>query len=175
MLALALASVLSAGLPDDRLAIITTSDRVQAQRLTGEFDSDPKSRRKGIERWVTQGPLVDVPKPLADRARKLVVEPKTYDVGTRCEFSPGVLLRFFKGEEHADVLFCFHCGDASFAKPEAEWPKEVMGFAAPHDYERARIGFAPGYDALLKLMREIFPKDTALKKVGKLGRDEFKE
>jgi hypothetical protein len=65
------------------------------------------------------------------------------------------------------VLFCFHCADASFATPEAAWPGEVWGFAAPHDYERARPGFFAGYDAMLKLAREIFPKDAALKAVKK--------
>jgi hypothetical protein len=167
MLTLALA-LLCAELPADRLEIITGADRVQALRLTGAFDGAAISERRGIDRWLTQGAPVDLSKALADRARKLVSDAKTYDDGlTMCEFEPGVLLRFWKGDDHADVLFCFHCGDASFAKPESEWPKQVMGFAAPSDYERARIGFAAGFQAVLKLARDVFPKDVALKTVKK--------
>jgi hypothetical protein len=165
---LTIALVVCAGVPDsfgDRLDLIVNATKVEAQRLTGEFDGDPHSKRRGVERFLTKGPFVELSKPLAERARKLVSSDKTYaEHGSRCEFVPGLLFRFTKGDDHADVLFCFHCGDAAVLKPEPEWPKEVWGFAAHFDYERARPGFVPGFEAMLKLARDVFPNDAELKK-----------
>jgi hypothetical protein len=168
MIALALLAADPTAAWGDRAGIIRGAEKVDAQRLTGGFDSDPHSKKRGIARWETQGAVVTLSAPLAERAKGLIGAASSYtEHGTKCDVEPGVLFRFWRGDDHADVLFCFHCGDASVAKPESEWPNEVWGFAAPSDYERSRPGFMPGFDKILKLARDIFPKDVALRNVRK--------
>ncbi len=150
----------------DRLAIIQGATKVEVFRLTSSFDGDPHSALRGTDRWEKSGAPLTLSPALAARAKKQVSAPATYShVGSRCDFVPGVMFRFSSGDQHTDALFCFHCGDASIQRPENEWPKEVWGFATPDDYTRARLGFMPGFDAMLKLVRDIYPKDPAFKNV----------
>jgi hypothetical protein len=150
----------------DRLALIQAATQVEVFRLTSKFDSDPHSPLRGTDRWEKSGAPITLSAALAARAQKQVSAAATYSHSmSRCEFVPGVMFRFSSGDQHADVLFCFHCGDAAVQRPESEWPKEVWGYAELFDYTRARLGFVPGFDAMLKLVRDIYPKDPAFKNV----------
>ncbi|HUB05924.1 MAG TPA: hypothetical protein VMB50_02935 [Myxococcales bacterium] len=148
-----------------QLALVRQADRVEALRLTGEFDADPKSPHRGVERWLTKSRPVSLTPRQARRAVTLVTARASFSMTqSHCDFLPGVLLRFWRGDRHVDVLLCFHCGDVAVILPEAEWPKEVMGLAEPWDYER-RLGLMPGFDSLLALSRDIFPGDPELRRV----------
>jgi hypothetical protein len=157
---------------EGRLAIVRGATRVEAVRLTGEFDQDPHSTRKHIDRWPAKGPTVTLSRPLADRAIALASANSSFSRwGSRCFFTPGVRLRFHKDDQHLDVLLCFKCGDVAISKPEARFPEKVMGYAELGDYV-SMMGFMPGYDAWLGLAREIFPKDADLKGLKRpFGRD----
>lgn len=87
----------------------------------------------------------------------LLLDPRTcnFDRLKRCEFVPGVGYRLWKGERSVEVVLCFAC-------------EQVVIFAPPAangSVRSAMADFAPARAQFLRLAREAFPDDEALKKL----------
>ena len=132
----------------DIVRILETADRVEAIRVDGSLES-----RDSVEEKIGDYPITSVGPALSAEQiatlRGLIFDEANwqFDLAKACEFMPGVDYRFMVEDEQVDVLLCFSCD---------EWGFLHNGRMCIEDNDRAR-------PALLRLARESFPDDAALR------------
>ncbi len=133
-------------LGEDRVALLTTADRVESVRL------DPMADAAEAERTL-HGYVVSADGPeLTDAQRETFVELAasrgSYDFNSAkgCEFQPGVGLRFVKGEQELVVLLCYSC---------REWQFVTADGAVGEDFD-------PVEASLVRLAKSLFPDDETI-------------
>lgn len=120
--------------------IITAPTKVEAELVD--------QKNEGSLRWVSRKGPVRVTGERAERLSRLLTDFKSYQWTTRLKCGPvyGVRLRFHQGRKVVEVLLCFECFDILIDGKPGE----------PFSFSHAE---------LLKLMREIFPRDAGLEKL----------
>jgi hypothetical protein len=68
-------------------------------------------------------------------------------------------LRFWKGKEFAEVILCYHCNELMISAPDTA----AQGVKTPY------ADFDPGRAALVKLAKELFPKDEVIQDLKESG------
>jgi hypothetical protein len=91
----------------------------------------------------------------AARAAGLILDSGNFelDMAKGCKFEPGVGLRFWKGEEAADLLFCFKCDELKVVAPD---PKG-QGVQTPY------ADFGPGRAKFVRLVQDALPDDEVIR------------
>ena len=124
--------------------VIAAPEEVQAFRLADKSFYQPT-----VADYKTAAGPIDVNKEIAQQTSKLLLEEKSYlwDVGKGCEPIFGVRLQFTKGDQRADVFFCFQCDILAVyfqGKP-----------AGSEDFDPIR-------PQLVAIMKQLFPDDEAI-------------
>jgi hypothetical protein len=143
-------------LGSDRIERMETSTEVRALRVDGSFQTERGDRE------IASGFPIDVEGPLLtaeQRERFLTLARDSdhylFDLAKGCEFMPGVALRFDGPAGRLEVLLCFSCDEWAFAIPA---PDGELDSWEIEDSDPARA-------ELIRLARELFPRDEALSKL----------
>lgn len=99
---------------------------------------------------------------LGQKLSNLVLDRRTYGNWIACLFSPGVGIRFHRGDKAVDAFVCFNCGDLDL---------QVVGSTRG----LFRTSFWPADARLLALLQEARPTDTRLDDVRKAREKEEAE
>lgn len=96
---------------------------------------------------VTAGPVA-LSKDQDARLRRVLADRETYDfdLHKKCEFQPGVALRFDAGDKTADLLICFACDELGVT--DAQGNISTASFTARKE--------------LVELAQELFPNDREI-------------
>jgi RNA polymerase sigma factor (sigma-70 family) len=150
---------------DKTIAILQGATRLEAFRLQpddyvkpGDKD-DGKAKRFGG--YAIIGSADEQKEKVAARAAALLLDRDNFalDQAKGCKFQPGVGLRFWKGKEFADVILCYHCNELMISAPDTA----AQGVKTPY------ADFDPGQAALVKLAKELFPKDEVIQDLKESG------
>jgi hypothetical protein len=128
--------------------IIAQADQVVACTMPVDWKL-AKPQGEGVV--FPEGPMVSVPRDVADRVRTLLLAPGSYRVGGEekdCSPDYQIRIRFMKGTESIDVDFCFGCDVLIFRRDT-----EVFG----------EEDFDPASESLFAEFLGLFPDDTAMK------------
>lgn len=129
----------------DGVATLSGPDRVEAWRIDGGPWPSGKPAGPALHGY----PVLSGPVPVdADAAVRLVrvlrrADTYLFDAAKGCVFSPGVVVRFTRGERSVDVLLCFSCDELSVVPGGRE------------DFDAAR-------PELVTWVKRAFPADAAL-------------
>ncbi|NUN47312.1 MAG: hypothetical protein HUU15_00605 [Candidatus Brocadiae bacterium] len=153
-------------LPSDRVkaflggesvvSILWSADRVECFRVHPEKPPEPMGKECGGYpiTATAEGRKADFARSIAD----ILFDERTYlfDTAKRCAFEPGVGFRFWiREKEHVELLLCFHCDELEvhYLPPGAREPKT------------AREDFDPARPALVRIVKDGFPKDEEIQKL----------
>jgi hypothetical protein len=130
----------------DSAKLLTNHDKVEAFRLV---DSEG---RETIDEYETVGDPVVVPAESAAKLGKLLSADDSYlwDVAVGCKPDYGVRIKFTRGDNALDVLFCFKCG--------------MLATYVDGNRVSGAI-FDPIHADLVKFMKSLFPKDEVIQKL----------
>jgi hypothetical protein len=131
-------------------AIIAAPSSVKAWRTIGSMEPDTGSYSNYFQKF---GQAVLVSTNLAKRLSKVLLAEKSYfrsdDIKKACAPTPGVVLTFSNGKDEVNVFFCFECNILV-----------VQGMRNDFDPSRAK---------LLRIMKQIFPKDAQIQSLKRSG------
>src|SRR5262249_26637422 len=87
----------------------------------------------------------------AARATGLILDAGNFELemAKGCKFEPGVGLRFWKGKESAELLFCFKCTELKVVAPDPKGQGVQIPYAV----------FGPGRAKLVRLVKDALPAD----------------
>ena len=124
--------------------VIAAPEKVQAIRLADQSFYQPT-----VADYKTAAGPIDVDKDIGKQTSKLLLDEKSYlwDVAKGCEPIFGVRLQFTKGEQTADVFFCFECDILTIyfqGKP-----------VGSEDFDPIR-------PQLVTIVKQLFPEDEAI-------------
>jgi RNA polymerase sigma factor (sigma-70 family) len=93
-------------------------------------------------------------RPFAAKAARVLLDGGNFELerAKGCLFQPGVGLRFWKGEQAAELLLCFGCSELLVVAPD---PK-AQGVKIPY------ADFGPGRPAVVRLVQEALPGDKVI-------------
>ena len=131
--------------------IMQDADQVEVYRLQPvDFQRKGNFAKLPFFGAEVDGPAIVPPQAWVDRLRAEINTSTHYEwyLQTACLPSPGVAVRFRRGDETADFLICFQCGMVSLAP------------TGQHELRNWSLLRTNAY--LLDLMRELMPKDPAL-------------
>lgn len=130
------------------IAGTTKPDSLVAFRIDGMSEGDGKPGER-LHLWRKIGGPVPVDDAAARRIAAVLTDDGTYDWerAKACEFSPGVVVRYTKGANTTDVLFCFNCEEIGVFRNDRS-----VGY---EDFDNAR-------DELAAVMKLLFPDDAAI-------------
>jgi hypothetical protein len=124
-------------------AIIASPSTVKAWRTVGSMQPDSGSHPDYFQKF---GQAVLVSTNLAKRLSKVLLAEKSYfhsdGLNKACAPIPGIVVTFSNGKDEVDVFFCFECNILV-----------VQGIRNDFDPSRAK---------LLRIMKQIFPKDLQI-------------
>jgi hypothetical protein len=127
----------------ENAAIIAGPSSVKAWRTVGSMQPDSGSSADYYKKF---GQAVLVSTNLAKRLSKVLLAEKSYfranGMNKACAPAPGVVVTFSNGKDEVDVFFCFECNILV-----------VQGMRSDFDPSRAK---------LLRIMKQIFPKDPQI-------------
>jgi hypothetical protein len=128
-------------------SIMEGADRIEVIRI--EFPKDIQTSQPYLGGSLARAIVPD--DAWVGRLRELVGTSRyyTWDWRKRCLPVPGVAVRFWKGDEGVEILFCFQC-DLVILSPIGK-----------QELDKWKI-FERGRKPALKLMKEIFPNDTVI-------------
>jgi hypothetical protein len=131
-------------LGDKTIEILDGATKVEVYRISP--NTKPGSNTIGEYPIIGRGK--DQDKAFAAKLRTILFDESTYNFESAkaCEFSPGVALRVFKGEEYADVFLCFSC-------------KELRIQQGKHVNQE---DFDNKYSELVKLAKTALPDDKEI-------------
>jgi hypothetical protein len=135
-------------------AIMAAPSSVKAWRTAGSLQPDSASPGDYYQKF---GEAVLVATNLAQRLSKVLLAEKSYyprsdGVAKACHPDPGIVITFFNGKEDIDVFFCFECNILEAVRT-AKGEKAMPGLRSDFDPSRAK---------LLRIMKQIFPKDLRI-------------
>jgi hypothetical protein len=135
-------------------AILAGATRVEVFRIDGNDTPGrlkPKQeggRSIGGFRVLSQG--ADQAQPFAAKLADILLDNETYTETWAACYMPGVALRVWKDEDHADVLICFKCQNL-YCGPPIQRATENASFAG-----------SPAESRLIRLAKEAFPDDEQI-------------
>ena len=127
-------------------ATIASPDTVEAFRLESQ-------REHGVfpllADYTAAGDPIPVDDALRARLERVLLDDGTYEweMAKGCEPDFGVRIRFARGNDEVDVLFCFSC--------QMLRPHHAGAFLAMEDFDH-------GNAELVSIVKEIFPADEAV-------------
>jgi hypothetical protein len=135
------------------VAILTGATKVEVFRVDGlekgpPQEPVPQAKRISIFPVIAQGK--DQGREFAAKLAGILFDERTYTKEYKKCFWPGVAFRVWKGEEHVDVLICFHCSNFYCGPPTDE--VEVTATFKGSDRR----------DDLVRLAQEAFPDDKEI-------------
>ncbi len=98
--------------------------------------------------WKEVAGPVPVPPSTARALAALLMDPASYqDASKPCVPIPGVKLRYTRGAERGEILFCFEC---------------LMLFTYRNGAVAGQADFDPGARPFARLLKPLFPQDPAI-------------
>lgn len=138
------------------VAIIANPDSVKAWRTLGSVEVEQWDRGKNVDfkyedYYVKTGKPIVVSTNLAAQLSRLLLDKNTYPEPTgmskQCLPDPPVVVTFSKGDKSVDVFLCFGCKILIVNKMQNQ------------------SDFDPGAEAILKVIKKIFPKDRKIRSI----------
>ena len=140
------------------VAIIAHADSVKAWRTLGSVEADkPYQPGQNVDfkyqdYYLKTGKPILVSTNLAVKLSRLLLDKNTYPeptgMGKDCLPDPPVVVTFSKGGKSVDVFLCFGCKILIVNKIQNQ------------------SDFDPGAEAILKVVKKIFPKDRKIQSIG---------
>jgi hypothetical protein len=144
------------------IAILQGAKRVEVFRLAPrDYQAPEKAKpeeadqRFGGYKVTARGE--DQGEDFATRAATALLDGRNFELdrAKACKFDPGVGLRFWKGDEAAELLLCYSFSSLQVVAPDPR----AQGVQIP------MADFGPGREAFVKLAREALPKDEEIRKL----------
>ena len=135
------------------MEVIRTATRVEARRVHLPEGLETPDEDMLPTDYVVAAESMQVPEPLVQILTERLLATATYEVDTAKACGPplyGVMLSFFRDEEHVDVYFCFHCGDLAVVRDGA-----VQGHG---DFSKVE-------DDFVRAAKELFPDDAEIQAI----------
>ena len=146
--------------PKDAMVFTRSTDvtlyRIEARALGASGDQAPSTLQEVWPGTTTLDTSRPGPRTVA-RLRRLLMAPSSYvpadnPLRKRCVFEPGILIRFrYKGDK-VDLVLCLVCDQL-----------EIPGAGT--------VDVDPGRPALVKLMKKLFPRDKAVRRLSPKRKD----
>lgn len=144
--------------------VLTGATRVEVYRIDGgSTEAMPRAAGPGdavvdgfvvLARGKDQGPV------FAARLADVLLSGRTYtDRFVKC-YAPGVAFRFYRGEERADAVVCFACGNLYLGPPSGGRVSENATFSG-----------SPAAGRLVRLAKEALPDDKDIQALDEAGQE----